>query len=173
MKQLPTLAALKQAVIKLLPKVAIGLAPDNSTLVNIQTITWAGTGPSRDLGTVTVVGTPVRVKIDFRSALWKYGDGQSDTRTSPGRAYDKTTDPCNTRMCPGYQGHIYTTKGRMTVTLTVAWHASYSLDGNNWIDVDPAPLPGPTATAAIDRPRGASRSRPAQVGLHRVRPPQV
>lgn len=45
--------------------------------------------------------------------------------------------------------HTYRATGHDTITLTIAWHASFSLDGTTWTDVDPNPLTGPTSTAAI------------------------
>jgi len=82
-------------------------------------------------------------------ATWTFGDAATDTTSGPGTAYDPTRNPCRSAQCPGYYGHTYTTTGSHTITLTIAWHATYSLDGSTWTDVDPAPLTGPTATTAI------------------------
>jgi hypothetical protein len=143
---IPTTQALRQQVLRLLPTVQIGSAWTTRALVNAQTILWAQTDAHRSLGTVTVVGRQVGLRIDFDHATWNFGDNAVDTTTEPGRAYSQS-DPCNTAQCPGYYGHTYQGTGPVTITLTVAWHAQFSLDnGNTWTDVDPAPLTGPAAT---------------------------
>ncbi len=96
-----------------------------------------------------VVGQPVRLRLDIDHATWTFGDDNSDTTASPGVAYDPEHKPCRTAQCPGYYGHTYTTTGIDTITLTIAWHATFSLDGTTWTDVDPAPLTGPGASASI------------------------
>lgn len=142
----PTAADLRQQVIRLLPTVQIGSAWTTRALVNAETVLWAQTDADRSLGTVTVVGRQVALKIDFDHADWDFGDGTTATTDDPGRPYDDA-DPCDTAQCPGYFGHTYRDIGPVTITLTVAWHAQFSLDGGaTWTDVDPAPLAGPSAT---------------------------
>lgn len=142
----PTAADLRQQVIRLLPTVQIGSAWTTRALVNAETVLWAQTDADRSLGTVTVVGRQVALKIGFDHADWDFGDGATTTTDDPGRPYDDA-DPCDTAQCPGYFGHTYRDIGPVTITLTVAWHAQFSLDGGaTWTDVDPAPLAGPSAT---------------------------
>ena len=141
-----TTTALRQQVLRLLPTVQIGTAWTTRALVNAETVLWAQTSSHRDLGTVTVVGQPVKLRIGFDHADWSFGDSTSDTTTSPGKPYTQT-DPCNTAQCSDYYGHTYRATGPVTITLTVAWHAQFSLDaGATWTDIDPAPLTGPPAT---------------------------
>jgi hypothetical protein len=143
---IPTTEALRQQVLRLLPTVQIGSAWTTRALVNAQTILWAQTDANRSLGTVTVVGRQVGLRIGFDHATWDFGDGASDITTNPGRVYSDA-HPCTTAQCPDYYGHTYTDTKRVTITLTVAWHAQFSLDnGATWTDVDPAPLTGPATT---------------------------
>jgi hypothetical protein len=145
-----TAADLRQQVLRLLPTVQIGSAWTTRALVNAESIVWAETQSNRTLGTVTVVGRRVALRIGFDHADWDFGDGATDSTTDPGKAYS-TTDPCDTAECADYYGHTYTDTGAVTMTLTVAWHAQFSLDGGaTWTDVDPAPLTGPPATHDLD-----------------------
>lgn len=142
----PTAADLRQQVLRLLPSVQIGSAWTTRALVNAESIFWAQTRANRNLGTVTVVGRQVALKIDFDHADWDFGDATTDTTDQPGRPYDDA-NPCSTAQCPDYYGHTYRDTGPVTITLTIAWHAQFSLDnGTTWTDVDPAPLTGPSAT---------------------------
>lgn len=145
-KPVVTTAALRQQVLRLLPTVRIGSAWTTRALVNAETILWAETSARRSLGTVTVVGRQVGLRIAFDHADWSFGDSATDTTTDPGRPYSKS-DPCETAQCAGYYGHTYTDTGPVTITLSVAWHAEFSLDnGTTWTAVDPAPLTGPSTT---------------------------
>jgi hypothetical protein len=139
----PDAATLRDEAIRLLPTVAVATTAHTATLVNVQTILWADTSSHRDLGAVTILGQPVRLRIDFHDATWDFGDGEADAATTPGQAYDAAHHPCTTVACPGYYGHTYTAAGPVTVTLRVAWDASYSLDGTTWQPVDLAPISGP------------------------------
>jgi hypothetical protein len=142
----PTAADLREQVLRLLPTVRIGSAWTARALVNAETVLWAQTDANRNLGTVTVVGRQVALKIAFDHADWDFGDGATDQTTDPGKAYSRA-DPCNTAQCADYYGHTYRDVGPVAITLTVAWHAQFSLDnGTTWTDVDAAPLAGPQAT---------------------------
>jgi hypothetical protein len=142
----PTTQALRQQVLRLLPAVRIGSAWDTRALVNAQSIFWAVTDPDRALPTATVVGRRVQLRIHFDHATWNFGDGATDSTTDPGKPYTEA-DSCNTAQCPGYYGHTYTDTGSVTISLSVSWHAQFSLDGGTtWTDVDQAPLTGPTTT---------------------------
>ena len=139
----PTTQALREQVLRLLPHVPIGSAWTTRALVNAQAIVWAATPPDRSLGTVTVVGRRVALRIGFDHASWDFGEGTTDSVTEPGKPYDRA-NPCATAQCPGYYGHTYRDTGKVTITLNVAWHAQFSLDnGTTWTDVDTVPLTGP------------------------------
>jgi hypothetical protein len=144
----PDLAAIRDRVIRLLPHVpAVTTGP--TTLVNIQTLLWADTPERRSLGQVTVVGQSVWLHLAFDHATWLFGDGTTTRVDAPGKAYDPTGDPCRTVTCPDYFGHTYTSTGVMTVSVRIAWQASYSLDGQHYQPVDDTPLTGPADTVRI------------------------
>jgi hypothetical protein len=144
---IPTTEALREQALRLLPKIAIGSAWAHRALVNAETVLWADTNADRTLPTATVVGRRVALRISFDHATWTFGDGATDTTTDPGKPYDKTGDPCAGAQCPDYYGHTYTSTGPVTVSLTVAWHAEFSLNnGTTWTAIDPAPLTGPATT---------------------------
>jgi hypothetical protein len=157
-----TMAAVRQQVLRLLPKVAVGIAWKTTALVNAETVVWAATEAERSLGTVTVVGRQVGLRIAFDHANWDFGDGVTDTTSSPGKAYTDS-DPCHTAQCADYYGYTYTDTGERTITLTVAWHAEFSLDGGRtWAAVDQAPLTGPQAThtLTVEQARGILVNNP-------------
>jgi hypothetical protein len=135
-------------VIRLLPRVPAATTGP-TTLVNIQTLLWADTPARRSLGRVIVVGQPVWLRIAFDHAVWNFGDGTTASPDTPGKAYDAAADPCRTVSCPDYFGHTFTRTGIMTVSVQIAWQASYSLDGQHYQPVDDAPLTGPASTVTI------------------------
>jgi hypothetical protein len=149
------LAAVRARVLRLLPHVAIGSAWTTTALVNAQTILWADTPPQRPLGSVDLFGHQIQLRISLTHANWDFGDGHTDTATTPGKAYNESTDPCRTVQCPGYYGHTYRTTGTMTITLTLTWHAQYSLDTQHWIDItDPITAPTSHHTLTVEQTRG-------------------
>ena len=146
----------------MLPTVRIGSAWTTRALVNAETVLWAETSAHRSLGNVTVVGRQVGLRIGFDHADWNFGDSTTDSTTDPGKQYSKS-DPCDTAQCPDYYGHTYTDTGPVTISLTVAWHAEFSLDnGATWTAVDPAPLTGPATThdLAVVQARGVIVQNP-------------
>jgi hypothetical protein len=127
---------------RLLPGVAIGSTWNAPALTNAETIFWANTATDRPLPTATVAGQRVALRISFRSATWHYGDGISETTTTPGEPYDDIHDPCTTAQCADYAGHTYTRTGRVTISLTITWHAEYRV-GAQWFDIV-GDITGPT-----------------------------
>lgn len=120
---------------RLVPHPKIGVAPPGgTTLVNIQTLLWLDTPADQSLGTVTLLGHRIALRVHVDRADWDFGDGQSDTTDSPERKYDPA-DHCHTVICPDYWGHVYDTTGRMTITATVTWSGRYRVDGGSWQDV--------------------------------------
>jgi hypothetical protein len=144
----PNTAALRDQAIRLLPRIPIGAAPPAQTLVNIQTIFWAATTANRDLGPVVVTGTKVWLHIEFRQATWNFGDGAMDTANNPGKKYT-TDDACTTKLCPDYYGHVYTTTGTRTATLTIAWNAEFSIDNQHWTTIGTDTISGPNTTLTL------------------------
>lgn len=141
-------------VTKLVPSPAIGAAPGKgTTLVNIQTIFWVNTPADRSLGTVTLLGHRVGLRIHAQSVAWDFGDGQTDDHGELGQSYN-ASDACATAQCPGYYGHTFSATGAVTVTASVTWAGQFSVDGGVWQDVtNPAnganTVAGPAATTPV------------------------
>jgi hypothetical protein len=133
---------------RLISAAPIGLAPRESTLVNIQTIMWVDTAAARMLPSVVLLGQPVSIHIAIDHVGWAFGDGRADIGEGPGKPYDPQVDSCPTKQCPGYFGHVYTTRGQMTITATVTWRASFRVGGGVFTPI-PGTIPGPSASAGI------------------------
>jgi hypothetical protein len=133
---------------RLISAAPIGLAPRESTLVNIQTIMWVDTAAARMVPSVVLLGQPVSIHIAIDHVGWAFGDGRADIGEGPGKPYDPQVDSCPTKQCPGYFGHVYTTTGQMTITATVTWRASFRVGGGVFTPI-PGTIPGPSASAGI------------------------
>jgi len=147
----PATKVVQDQATRLLPLTQVGTTALASgfTRPNVQTIFWAQTPSSLDLGTVTVLGQPIALKADFAEAVWDFGDHTSTVQvTAPGKAYVDGT--CSSApQCPDYFGHTYTLAGHVTVTLTVAWTVSYSAGGGDWTQL-PEPLTTQATQATIN-----------------------
>lgn len=141
-------AAVRQQAKRLIPKSALGIAPQSATLVNIQTLLWVDAPQTLHLKPATIIGHQVSITLRFRHVAYDFGDGGTDTSTSAGKAYDDRNDPCNTKLCPDYYGHIYTRTGMRTITATVSWSASFTVDGGTPTTI-PGDLAGPPARVTI------------------------
>jgi hypothetical protein len=131
-----------------IPAAAIGLAPRTTTLVNTQTVMWVQTASTRTLAPVTILGRTVTITITLDHVTWSFGDGAHDTTTGPGKAYDETHDPCETPMCPHYDGHVYTITGTMTITARATWRAAFRVGTGPTQQIN-GTIDGPRATAHI------------------------
>lgn len=139
----------RQEVLRLVPRPAVGVAPPSGrSLVNIQTVLWADTAADRPLGTVTLLGHRVALRVHVQQVAWDFGDGATATATTPGKAYDSAGDPCRTKLCPSYFGHVYATTGTMTVTARVTWSGQFQVDGGTWQDIA-GPVTGPAANTPV------------------------
>jgi hypothetical protein len=137
-----------QQLRKLVPHPAIGVAPPGgATLVNIQTLLWAETPAEQSLGTVTLLGHRVALRVHVDRVDWDFGDGSTDTTDTPEPRYDPA-DGCRTVTCPGYWGHVYRATGSTRVTATVTWSGRYRVDGGAWQDI-PNTVTGPAATTDL------------------------
>jgi hypothetical protein len=139
--------SIRAEAIKLLPTVAVGTAPVGRTLINIQTLLWAATAPTRDLGTPTITGHRVPIRVHFVHADWDFGDGTTGRTASPGKAYDRA-DPCTVPVCPDYQGHTFTETGMRVISVRVTWTAQYRIDAGAWQSIA-GTITGPTGAATI------------------------
>ncbi len=147
-KPVVTAADVRAQVVRLVPSAAIGLAPKTATLVNIQTIMWVAAPARRTLAAVQILGQHVDISLRLASVDWSFGDGHGETTSWPGKAYDAQHDPCRTRTCAGYFGHIYDRTGNVRLTATAQWAASFTVNGGAAQQI-PGTVAGPTAAATL------------------------
>jgi len=143
-----TAALVRAQVVRLVPTAALGLAPDSVTLVNIQTVMWVDAPGAQNLPMVRILGQRVVIHLIADHVAYDFGDGRSDADGPVGKRYDGTGDPCRTRLCPDYYGHVYTVRGEKTVTATVYWRASFTVDGGPRQQV-PGTVAGPASSATV------------------------
>ena len=138
----------RQRVVRLVPTAAVGLAPSEATLVNIETVMWVDAPPERTLPPMSILGQPVVVRLRLDHVEWDFGDGKSATSEGAGKAYDEQHDPCRSVSCPDYFGHTYRRTGPVTVAATAYWQASFTVGGGGAVDI-PGTVAGPTGTAEL------------------------
>jgi hypothetical protein len=148
-------AAIRAQAQKLVPHPRIGVAPPGgATLVNTQTLLWVDTETDRDLGTVTLLGQRVGLRVHVHTVAWTFGDGDRTTATTPGRAYDPS-DPCRQAMCPTYGGHVYRSTGAMPVTAQVTWTGEFRVGTGAWRPIGGIVTgPAQTTTITVRQARG-------------------
>ena len=143
-----TAALVRDRVVRLIPGAVVGLAPHGATLVNIETVMWVDAGDHQTLAPIEILGRRVVVSLSLDHVVWRFGDGESDTTSSPGKAYAEQADPCTTRECSDYYGHTYDRPGRVRVNAAASWSARFTVDGGAPITI-PGTVAGPTEQAAI------------------------
>lgn len=131
---MPSVAALRDEVIRLLQPPALGVSPSTGTaLVNLRTLFWVNTTTEVQLGRARLIGFPVSLRVIYDHTDFNFGDGTGDTlETSPGTAYDPAHD-CG--LCADQFGHNYTARGSVTVTARVYWHAQFRIANTTWTDI--------------------------------------
>jgi hypothetical protein len=114
----PTLADIDHAFkqIPMKPSTIHIQPPGGETLVNFDTIYY--TEPYSLDRSVRLLGSTVDFHITVASYIWHYGDGTTDTTTSPGAAYPDQTIV-----------HRYLRKGPVEVSLETVYQADYSING--------------------------------------------
>ncbi|HEV2887388.1 MAG TPA: hypothetical protein VGX49_10785 [Jatrophihabitans sp.] len=131
---MPSAAALRDEVIRLLHPPALGVSPSTGTaLINLRTLFWVNTSTQVDLGRAALIGFPVSLRVTYDRAEFDFGDGSTDTLAAiAGTPYDPATDcgPCTDRF-----GHNYTVRGPVTVTARVYWHAQFRIGTGAWTDI--------------------------------------
>ncbi len=131
---MPSAAALRDEVIRLLHAPAIGISPSTGTgLVNLKTLFWVDTQQQVDLGQAKLVGFPVQLRVNYLRTDFDFGDHSSATLTpTPGTAYSTAQD-CGT--CTDRFGHNYTQPGPVTITARVYWQAQFRVNGHPWTTI--------------------------------------
>ncbi len=132
---MPSAAALRDQVIRLLQPPPIGVSPSTGTgLVNLKTLFWITTPAQLDLGVAKLVGFPVQLRVNYRYTDFDFGDHTGATLTpTPGTPYDPSHD-CG--RCEAAFGHSYLSPGPITVTAHVYWKAQFRVPGHPWTTID-------------------------------------
>jgi hypothetical protein len=123
-----------------LPTLAVRVQPNPTAVVNLPVIVSAPVEPAPNFDVDEPVPGAVTVTSTYR---WTFDDGA--TLIGPGRAYDGT-DP-STAPSGYYLAHTYThADAHASATLTVTWHATFTLAGG-----PPVALPDITTPAQTVR----------------------
>lgn len=146
-KPVVTAAAVRAEAIRLVPSAAVGVAPKNVSLVNVETVLWADAPPQQTLPPVTLLGQRVVITLKLDGVSWRFGDGQSDGNAPAGKAYDARNDPCKSRQCDQYYGHTYRRTGRVVISATANWRATFTVNGG--AAQNAGSVPGPTASTSL------------------------
>lgn len=122
-----------------LPGLAVTVQPATRTLVNADTIVYAEPTPVNK--TVPILGYRVRIHAVATTYRWRFGDGTTQTTTSPGAPYPDET------VTHRYQ-HV---AAAVAISVTVGYHVRYSTDGGPWEELgEPLYATGPTSTLRVD-----------------------
>jgi hypothetical protein len=115
---MPSTAALRDEVIRLLRPPALGVSPDTGTaLINLRTLFWVNTPTQINLGQATLIGFPVQLRITYDRAEFDFGDGATDTlAATPGVPYNPT-------------------RATRTITAHIYWHAQFRITNQPWTDI--------------------------------------
>ncbi|HST47646.1 hypothetical protein [Jatrophihabitans sp.] len=131
---MPSAAALRDEVIRLLRPPTLGVSPSTGTaLVNLRTLFWVNTAAEVELGKAQLIGFPVDLRVSYDRTEFDFGDGTTDTlAATPGTAYDPAHD-CG--ACTERFGHNYTQRGTVDITARTYWHAQFRIGTGAWTDI--------------------------------------
>lgn len=161
-KPVVTAAAVRAEAVRLVPSAAVGVAPKNVSLVNVETVLWADAPPRQTLQPVTLLGQRVVITLELEGVSWRFGDGQSASNAPAGKAYDARSDPCKSRQCDQYFGHTFRRTGKVSITAKANWRATFTVDGG--IAQNAGNVPGPAASTnlTIKQARGVLVPNPGE-----------
>ncbi|MFL6161326.1 MAG: hypothetical protein ACJ74U_03780 [Jatrophihabitantaceae bacterium] len=131
---MPSAAALRDEIIRLLQPPAIGVSPSTGTgLVNLKTLYWVNTASTVSLGRSALIGFPVELRVNYDRTEFDFGDGTTATlQPTPGTPYDPARD-CG--ACAAEFGHSYAAPGPVTVTAHTYWQGQYRIVGQPWTSI--------------------------------------
>ena len=147
-KPVVTAQMVRDRVVRLIPTAPLGLAPHDTSLINIQTIMWVDAPATQTLPPVSILGQNVTVTLNLDHVDWDFGDHQNTSTRTAGKVYDNIHDPCRTATCPDYFGHTYRSPGSTTIHATATWTASFTVAGQRAATI-PGTVAGPTATTTL------------------------
>jgi hypothetical protein len=118
------LAAVREVLEERLPRPAFTVQPARRAVVQLPVIVAAV--QHADAGFDVTVPVPGRLAATASHA-WNFGEGAGgrESASGPGRPYDGTSP---TRHPGHYVSHTYRRAGVATITLTVTWTATFTLD---------------------------------------------
>ena len=101
----------------------------NTTLVTLDTYfqaTWPAAGyQPGEINTITLLGTPIRIRPTARSYTYHFGDGTTLGPTdSPGGPYPD-----------GNITHAYPTAGTYTTRIDITYGGEFSINGGPWLTI--------------------------------------
>lgn len=109
--------------------------PGGRTLVNLPTNAYTTlTNPTTQ--TITLLGQPVTIEATPVSYTWTWGDGTTETTTTPGAPYT-TGEPLQ-------NSHTYTHPTQVNLSVAVTYHGRYRINTTtDWHDIpEELTLPG-------------------------------
>lgn len=131
---MPSTAALRDEVIRLLHPPALGVSPSTGTaLVNFRTLLWVDTPTQRELGRSKLIGFPVNLRVHYVRTEFDFGDGASGVLIPDAGTPYRPSEDCG--RCTDRFGHDYTAPGAITVTARVYWQAQFQIAGEPWTDI--------------------------------------
>lgn len=145
---MPSTAALRDEIIRLLKPPPIGVSPGTGTgLVNLKTLYWVNTDTIVNLGRSALVGLPVELRVGYLRTDFDFGDGATGTlESTPGKPYDPAND-CG--RCTAEFGHSYQQPETVTVTAHTYWQAQYRVAGQQWNTIPGAVTANRASTATL------------------------
>jgi hypothetical protein len=140
------MSSVREEVRKRVPPARITLQPGNVVPVNMPLIVSAADPGNQDFAITLPQAGTVSVRPTYR---WDFGDG--GTATGRGKPFDGVTP----RQDPGrYVTHTYTRPfQRVTVSLTVTWHATLTIPGVGSMSLQDVVMPPVTHTMSVQEAR--------------------
>lgn len=132
---------------------APSIQPDDGTLCNWPTVFYSDVRQYDT--TVTVLGEQVTLRIIPVKYVWHFGDGNTETTTSPGNRLniEEIIDPAELEK-EADVSYRYPTKGEMKPSLTVTFRGQFSLPGGEFQTIDgTVTTDSPTTTITVKEAR--------------------
>ncbi len=110
-------------VIRGVPNLALSCNPDSDTFTVIPVICWVNQPTQFSPAPFTLSGRNIRINATAKWH-WKWGDGQSEWRSLPGKPYPSTQID-----------HTYRQQGHYAISVDTTWTATYTVAGIGTFDV--------------------------------------
>lgn len=127
------------------PALTVQIQPKTRTLVNLKTIVYTKPVPVDQI--VPILTWPVGVRASVAKYTWSFGDGTTETTSSPGAPYPALD-----------VFHQYKKRGSVAVSVTAHYTARYRVPGGSW-----QTLPGTVDIQGPATPLIVAEARPVLV----------